>query len=64
MPQNRLLAELIRQDMQNTELAKRAHVAPSQVTRYCTGTVLPSVEVAHRIARVLGRPTQFLWPEE
>jgi transcriptional regulator with XRE-family HTH domain len=61
---NRIKAVLAEESKTNKELAEQLGVAEPTVSRWCTNTQQPSLEMLYEIARVLKRDVRdFLVPK-
>ena len=62
-PTNRLQQARHARGLDQRQLAERIGMAPRTLQRYEYGELIPKLDVARDIARVLGTSVDYLWPE-
>jgi transcriptional regulator with XRE-family HTH domain len=63
MPNDRLRSTLRANDFSIEKLAEEIGVAAKTVQRWVTLNRIPHRNTAHRVAKLLGVPTEWLWPD-
>lgn len=63
-PRPGLTAARTRRNLTQTELARRSGVHRVQLNRYESGDMIPSVDIALRIAKALRTPAEKVWSLE